>query len=81
MKNIYKILFTCIITAILVVPTTWYFAREYYTREIDTEITCKDNASPDINGCCTGEEYKDMGDQGFACCPMDGGDCFPPIVP
>ena len=26
-----------------------------------------------------GEIYTDMGDQGFNCCPDDGGDCFPPI--
>ncbi len=43
-------------------------------------ITCEDGTTPDANGCCTGEIYTDMGDQGFNCCPETGGDCFPPIL-
>lgn len=43
-------------------------------------ITCEDGTAPDANGCCTGEIYTDMGDQGFNCCPETGGDCFPPIL-
>lgn len=43
-------------------------------------ITCEDGTVPDGNGCCTGEIYTDMGDQGFNCCPETGGDCFPPIL-
>ncbi len=43
-------------------------------------ITCDDGLAPDANGCCTGEIYTDMGEQGFNCCPQSGGDCFPPIV-
>ena len=43
-------------------------------------ITCQDGLAPDANGCCTGEEYTDMGEQGFNCCPVTGGDCFPPII-
>lgn len=43
-------------------------------------ITCPDDGTlPDANGCCTGEIYTDMGEQGFNCCPETGGDCFPPI--
>ncbi|MBN1281389.1 MAG: TrbI/VirB10 family protein [Alphaproteobacteria bacterium] len=42
-------------------------------------ITCDNGVSPDTNGCCPGETYTDMGDQGFNCCPSGGGDCFPPI--
>ncbi len=42
-------------------------------------ITCEDGNVPDTNGCCTGEIYTDMGEQGFNCCPETGGDCFPPI--
>lgn len=38
-----------------------------------------DGAAPDANGCCPGETYTDMGDQGFNCCPAGGGDCFPPL--
>ena len=43
-------------------------------------ITCEGGSLPDINGCCPGEVYTDMGDQGFNCCPTSGGDCFPPIL-
>lgn len=43
-------------------------------------LTCEDGTLPDANGCCTGETYTDMGEQGFNCCPEGGGDCFPPIL-
>ncbi len=43
-------------------------------------IKCEDDTLPDANGCCTGEIYTDMGEQGFNCCPETGGDCFPPIL-
>ncbi|MCQ2562204.1 MAG: hypothetical protein MJ158_01130 [Alphaproteobacteria bacterium] len=43
-------------------------------------LTCEDGSNPDANGCCTGETYTDMGDQGFNCCPDSGGDCFPPLI-
>lgn len=43
-------------------------------------LTCEDGSMPDINGCCAGETYTDMGEQGFNCCPNSGGDCFPPIT-
>lgn len=43
-------------------------------------ITCEDGTVPDANGCCTGEIFTDMGEQGFNCCPETGGDCFPPIL-
>lgn len=36
--------------------------------------------TPDEHGCCPGETYTDMGDQGFNCCPSDGGMCFTPMV-
>ncbi len=42
-------------------------------------VTCDGGANPDANGCCPGETYTDMGEQGFNCCPDAGGDCFPPI--
>ena len=50
------------------------------TTSNDNVITCQDGLPPDANGCCTGEIYTDMGDQGFNCCPETGGDCFPPIL-
>lgn len=43
-------------------------------------ITCEGGALPDEYGCCPGEIYTDMGEQGFNCCPETGGDCFPPIL-
>ena len=43
-------------------------------------LTCEDGSLPDANGCCAGEIYTDMGEQGFNCCPETGGDCFPPIL-
>lgn len=42
--------------------------------------TCPDGTAPDINGCCAGEIYTDMGSMGFNCCPPNGGDCFPPLL-
>jgi len=43
-------------------------------------LMCLDGTPPDANGCCTGEIYTDMGEQGFNCCPESGGDCFPPML-
>lgn len=42
-------------------------------------VSCDGGMAPDANGCCPGETYTDMGEQGFNCCPDAGGDCFPPI--
>ena len=41
---------------------------------------CKDGTKPNKFGCCAGEKFKDMGNLVFACCPDDGGDCYPPIT-
>lgn len=66
-------------TAVVTAFATAYILEHKQYFGTNTEYICKDNASPDLNGCCPGEELTDMGDQGFNCCPMDGGDCFPPI--
>jgi len=79
MRTIYKIFIACILTAIVTAFTTAYIIKQHYEYTEETQYLCKDNASPDLNGCCPGETYTDMGDQGFNCCPIDGGDCFPPI--
>ena len=51
------------------------------TTTVEEEVlTCEDGSLPDANGCCTGEIYTDMGEQGFNCCPSAGGDCFPPLL-
>ena len=47
---------------------------------VETIITCEGGALPDEYGCCPGEIYTDMGEQGFNCCPEAGVDCFPPIL-
>lgn len=47
---------------------------------VETIITCEGGALPDEYGCCPGEIYTDMGEQGFNCCPETGTDCFPPIL-
>lgn len=41
---------------------------------------CTDGSKPNQFGCCEGETFKDMGNLVFACCPDDGGDCYPPIT-
>lgn len=78
MKEIYKIIIACIITMTVTAFATAYIIHNGASDS--NEMVCVDNASPDLNGCCPGEEYTDMGDQGFNCCPTDGGDCFPPII-
>lgn len=40
---------------------------------------CADGTEPNKFGCCGDELFKDLGNTVFACCPKDGGDCFPPI--
>ena len=54
-------------------------SKESAPEEVVEVLTCEDGSLPDGNGCCAGEIYTDMGDQGFNCCPETGGDCFPPI--
>lgn len=56
------------------------FVKEKPPAEENNQVlTCEDGNAPDANGCCSGEIYTDMGEQGFNCCPSTGGDCFPPI--
>ena len=40
---------------------------------------CTDGSKPNKFGCCDGETFTDMGNLVFACCPEDGGECYPPI--
>ena len=54
------------------------FEKPANTVEQDV-LTCEDGNAPDENGCCAGETYTDMGEEGWNCCPDSGGDCFPPI--
>lgn len=45
----------------------------------ESALKCPDGTKPDKNGCCAGEIYTDMGEDGWNCCPNNYGDCFPPI--
>ena len=61
-----------------------YDTETLYSTETTTTVDenmpmCPDGTAPDVNGCCTGEVYTDMGEMGFNCCPESGGDCFPPL--
>ncbi len=56
------------------------YAPSVPEEQAPAQIMCDGNIAPDANGCCPGEIYTDMGDQGFNCCPEGGGDCFPPIM-
>lgn len=79
-KTTYKIIIACIITAIVSVGATLLVMNYEYKKIAETaEMLCKDNAAPDEHGCCPGETYTDMGNNGYNCCPDAGGDCFPPI--
>lgn len=59
--------------------------EELLKKELEQELAnldsglCADGTSPNKYGCCADELFKDMGNMVFACCPKDGGDCFPPI--
>lgn len=57
-----------------------YSTTTEVVEEVAPVLTCEDGNPPDANGCCPGEIYTDMGEQGFNCCPESGGDCFPPIL-
>lgn len=41
---------------------------------------CSDGATPDINGCCSGEQLMDMGDGTLMCCGTETDECFLPIT-
>lgn len=80
MRNYYKIFIACVLTAIVTSTLTAYFTLHHNVSDTPSHnkvsTTCD---TPDEFGCCPGEIYTDMGDQGFNCCPKSGGDCFPPI--
>lgn len=40
---------------------------------------CDDGNPPDMNGCCAGEVFTDLGGGTVACCQEYGGDCYPPM--
>jgi len=45
--------------------------------QVDVGANCD---TPDANGCCPGETYKDLGDAGFNCCTENDEHCFPPMA-
>lgn len=47
---------------------------------VEQEVAeCSNGQSPDRFGCCPGEKYTAIENGGYACCPTEGGDCFPPM--
>lgn len=42
-------------------------------------VVCDDGTAPDSYGCCSGEIFTEMDGGGLACCPVNGGTCFPPL--
>lgn len=55
---------------------------EEWAAEYDANLAaglCGDGTKPNRFGCCTGETFKDLGNDGFACCLKAGGMCFPPM--
>lgn len=47
----------------------------------NTITLCEDGSIPNSDGCCTGEILTTMDEtEELACCPENGGDCFPPII-
>ncbi len=55
-------------------------APQLPTEQPPAALMCEDGTPPSAQGCCTGEVYTDMGDQGFNCCLAVGEDCFPPLL-
>ena len=59
--------------------------EELLRKELEQELAnldaglCADGTNPNKYGCCTDELFKEISNMVFACCPKDGGDCFPPI--
>lgn len=51
--------------------------------EIDAFLAaglCEDGTKPNRFGCCSGEVFKDLGHNVYACCPREGDAmCYPPI--
>ena len=56
-----------------------YDTETVYNTVDDSLPLCPDGSGPDMNGCCAGEIYTNLGEMGFNCCPETGGDCFPPL--
>lgn len=80
MNTKYKIIIACLITCVATAFTTVYLMNhDIKSLYLSEKFMCKDNATPDKNGCCPGETYTYMDELGWNCCPDTGGDCFPPI--
>ena len=81
MKTRYQIISACTITCVVTAfATTFIIKHNIIDSYSADEFICKGDATPDEHGCCPGETYTDMGDQGFNCCPDGDYDCFPPIT-
>lgn len=80
MSTKYKIIIACLITCVATAFATVYVMNhDIFGLYTSKELICKDGVNPDEHGCCPGELYTNLWDQGPACCPTTGGDCFPPL--
>ena len=77
----YKTFIACFVIAIITSFATAFLTTKFLASQSQGEYIemCKNNVKPDEHGCCPGETYTDMGEEGYNCCPNSGGDCFPPI--
>lgn len=55
-----------------------YVTSETFVTETKT-VECADGMAPDVNGCCSGEVFTDMGDGTFACCISGTNECYEPM--
>ena len=63
-----------------ILPDAEYqLATQEVFAETETVDTCADGAAPDMNGCCSGEELRELDDE-YMCCAIGTDDCFPPMI-
>lgn len=54
------------------------FVTQEVFEETETVEGCADGAAPNADGCCSGEELRDL-DGEYMCCAVGTDDCFPPM--
>lgn len=54
-------------------------ATQEVFEETETVEGCADGNMPDMDGCCSGEELRDVAGE-YMCCAIGTDDCFPPIM-
>lgn len=55
-----------------------YAQRDMFRENFDKDVVeCVDGKKTDKHGCCPGEVYTDLYEQGFACCTDN--ECYEPL--